>query len=152
MSAAPPDIESIRHHYACVVLLTEAGRVIGVRRDDVATIDNPGKTAFFGGAVEEGETPEYAAWRELTLEETNIAIPANRLKHYKDDVCWRSLTGEWEVRHFYYAHIREADLTRLQVFEGAGWTIISGPDDKSLVEDHRAIVATLFADLRLGRL
>src|SRR4051794_17913762 len=104
-AGAKPDPADIAHHYAGVFLITDAGTVVGQRRHDIPTIDNPGKLASFGGTVEPGERPVDAAWRELTLEETNVSIERDEIFHLLDDIAWRALTAEWEVRHFYYAFI-----------------------------------------------
>jgi 8-oxo-dGTP pyrophosphatase MutT (NUDIX family) len=118
--------------------------VIGQRRDDSPAIDNPGKVAAFGGAVEKGEDPLHAAWREVT-EETNLRLDMNAVRYLTTDVARRSLTGGWEVRHFFYAKITDSQLAGLEVYEGAGWAAIPGPDHADLIDSWRAATALLFA-------
>jgi len=151
MSGTPPRPEDIRHHYAGVFLVAPDDRVIGQRRDDIPTIDNPGKVGAFGGTVEDGEDSRKAAWRELTQEETNLRLPLDQIRYLTDDVAWRELTGEWEVRYFFYAPITERQLEALEVFEGAGWALISGPEDADLIDSWRACTRTLFQRLARER-
>jgi len=124
-----PPIEDIKHHYAGVFLVTDTGKVIGQHRDDKPTIDNPGSIGLFGGAVEEGEDPSEAAFRELG-EETNLKVRKEDIHHLMDRVAWRKFTGEWEVKHFYYAFIKEVDLKTLEVYEGQGWEYINDSDPR----------------------
>lgn len=90
-----------KHHYAGVLIVTDASRLIGQQRDNKPNIGNPGKIATFGGTVEAGEDYLHAAWRELVEEETNLIIPITSLEHLIEDISWRPLTCEWEARHFY---------------------------------------------------
>src|SRR5580765_2846241 len=100
-----PDQQKITHQYAGVLLLTTSGKVIGQRRDDIPTIDDPGKTSIFGGAIEEGEEPRMAAWRELVQEETNLQLRVEDLKPFWEVTAWRAFTKEWERRYFFTATI-----------------------------------------------
>jgi 8-oxo-dGTP pyrophosphatase MutT (NUDIX family) len=143
----PPERDQVEHHYAGVFLVSPGRRVIGQRRDDKPTIDNPGKVGAFGGTVEAGEDPRKAAWRELTQEETNLRLSLEEIRYLTDDVAWRKLTAEWEVRHFFYASITQRQLEELEVFEGAGWAPISGPEDPELIDTWRACTRMLFERL-----
>jgi 8-oxo-dGTP pyrophosphatase MutT (NUDIX family) len=136
--------DRIRHRYAGVFLLASGKRVVGQRRDDIPSIDNPGKVAAFGGTVEEGEDPRSAAWRELTQEETNLRLSMRDIHGLTKDIAWRELTAEWEVRFFFYAAISDRQLDSLEVFEGAGWALISGPDDPDLIDSWRDPTRLLF--------
>jgi 8-oxo-dGTP pyrophosphatase MutT (NUDIX family) len=144
-----PSPEAIKHHFAGIFLVTETGKVVGQQRDDIPTIDNPGKVAAFGGTVEEEETPLVAVWRELIDEETNLKVSKEDIVHLADDVAWRKLTGEWEVRHFYYVPIKEEVLRTMEVYEGQGWAFIAGPDDPKLIDTWVPIVRLLFEKLGL---
>lgn len=145
-----PNTDKIKHDYAGVFLITESGKVIGQKRDNKPTIDYPDKVGIFGGAVEEGESPLDAAWRELTQEETNIKMDKKDIKHLLDDIAWRELTKEWEVRHFYYAYIKNEALDKLEVYEGQGWAYISGPNEPDLIESGQPVTKQLFDKLGLA--
>lgn len=141
--------EEIKHHFAGIFLITEDQRVIGQQRDDKPTIDNPGKVAAFGGTVEDGESPLTAVMRELTLEETNLRISEQDIHHLVDDVAWRKLTSEWEVRHFYYTNIDQSQLENLEVYEGQGWAYINDPEDPNVIDTWKPIIKQLFQTLDL---
>jgi 8-oxo-dGTP pyrophosphatase MutT (NUDIX family) len=147
VAGAAPSIDEIRHHYAGVFLIAPHGRVIGQRRDDIPTIDNPGRVAAFGGTVEDSEEPREAVWRELTQEETNLHIRPDDLCDLISDVAWRKLTSEWEVRHFFYVAITDTQLQGLEVFEGAGWAYIESPEDPHLIDSWRPVTRLLFERL-----
>jgi 8-oxo-dGTP pyrophosphatase MutT (NUDIX family) len=145
----PPAIEDIHHHYGGVFLITPDKKVVGQHRDDKVGIDNPGRVGPFGGAVEPGEEPLTAAWRELVKEETNLSIPKQDIHHLCDEVAWRELTEEWEVLHCYYTYIDQRELENLDVYEGQGWKYITGPDDPQLSAPAISIVKKLFQALSL---
>jgi len=144
-----PKLEDIKHHFAGVFLITKSGKVVGQQRNDKPAIDNPGKVSAFGGTVEPSEDSLTAAWRELIQEETNLKLGKKDINHLVDDVAWRKLTGEWEVRHFYYAYIEDTELAGMEVYEGQGWAYISGPDDSKLADSWKRVVKRLFEDLGL---
>ncbi len=132
----------ITHHYAGVLLVTDSGKLIGQQRDDKPGIDNPGKIATFGGTVEAGEGYRKAAWRELVQEETNLKLEESSLKLFLEDKAWRPLTSEWEARHFFFAIISDADLEKLEVYEGQGWAQIQDDKDQRLVDSWRNVIKT----------
>lgn len=143
----PPRLATIKHRYAGIFLITPDRKVIGQRRDDKPGIDNPGKVGIFGGAVEAGERPHEAVWRELVQEETNLQLATEAIKPFWQETAWRTLTQEWERRHFFTAAISEQDLQHLKVYEGQGWAYINGPNDPALPETLRPAVQRLFAEL-----
>ena len=136
-------VPDVSHSYAGVFLVTDAGRVIGQRRDNIVGIDNPGGVGPFGGTVEEGEDPHQAAWRELTAEETNLVVAAEELQPWHTDTVWRALTAEWERRHLYFVLIPDRLLATLEIYEGAGWAVVSNSDDPVLIDSYRPVVRRL---------
>lgn len=145
-----PEPEQIKHHFAGIFLVTKSGKVVGQQRDDKPTIDNPGKVSAFGGTVEDNEDPLTAVLRDLTQEETNLKVSEQDVHHLIDDVAWRKLTNEWEVRHFYYVYIDERILESLEVYEGQGWAYIHGPEDPNVIDTWIPIVSLLFEKLHLS--
>lgn len=127
------------HHYAGVLLVTDTGKLICQQRDDNPNIDNPGKVATFGGAVEDGENYRHAAWREL-IEETNLEVLEESLEPFFNDISWRELTNEFASRHFYFMKISDNELSSLNVYEGKGWVKILGEDDPRLVDTWRNVI------------
>ena len=128
---------STTHDYAGILLVTSDGRFVCQQRDDKPGIDNPGKVATFGGTVEEGETPRYAAWRELTREETNLSLAEEDLTLYYQDVAHRPLTDEYESRHFFFTRISDEQLDSLEVYEGQRWVYVDDENDTRLVDSWR---------------
>lgn len=133
-------LDHIKHHYAAVLIVAEDGRLIGQQRDNKAGIDHPGKVGMFGGTVEQGETPRFAAWRELVQEETNLEFNESSLELFLEDKGWRELTQEWEARHFYYVKISDEQLNNLEVYEGQDWAEIKSSEDPSLVPVIRPVI------------
>lgn len=147
-----PNIDKIEHRYAGIIIVTDSRKIIGQRRDDIPGIDSPGKISTFGGAVEPGEDPLNAAWRELTQEESNLKLSIEDIKPLFTDTAWRQLTNEWEVRYFYVVRISDKTLENMQVYEGPGWTIINSPDDPDISDLWRSVFAKaieLLADKNL---
>lgn len=144
-----PSADKVKHHFAGIFLITTSGKVVGQRRDNKPNIDNPNKVGTFGGTVEESEDPLSAVWRELTQEETNLKIDKDNISSLLEDVAWRELTNEWEVRHFYYAKINDEELEGMQVYEGQGWAYITSPNDPDLIELWRPATKQLFETLGL---
>lgn len=136
----------MRHAYAGVFLVVDE-TVIGLLRDDVAGIDNPGRIGPFGGTVEPGEEPLAAAWRELVEEETNLRLAPEDLEPFTSDVAWRALTEEWEDRHVFVARVSPAALAALEIYEGRQWATIASADDRLLIDSYRDVLARLLRDV-----
>lgn len=68
-----PGEPRIARRVACVLLVNAEGDVLIQHRSDDAPVA-PGLWALSGGGIEEGETPEEAARREL-LEEAGLTVP-----------------------------------------------------------------------------
>lgn len=111
------------------LLVTPAGEVLLQQRDHKPGILYPGAWTFFGGAVEEGETPEDAAHREM-MEELEIDLP---LRYWLTYTCpIRSIPGELDV----IVHVYEGDLDRpvdsLTLHEGQAMALYDESAAKTL--------------------
>ena len=97
-------------------ILYQDGKFLLQLRDNIPTIVHPGYWAFFGGHIEENETPEVAVKRELE-EEIGYAPPK---------ILWFDTFPTPEViRHIYYGELT-VDIDRLVLNEGWDmglWTI-----------------------------
>lgn len=71
-------MKSRTRDYAGVLLVSKDGRLLLQRRDKTPTIKNPGMITTFGGSVENGETAEECAIRELE-EELGLSLTKNDL-------------------------------------------------------------------------
>jgi 8-oxo-dGTP pyrophosphatase MutT (NUDIX family) len=104
-----------------ILLIRKDGSVILQVRDNKPGITNPGLIASFGGHIEDGEEPIDAAVREIN-EETNLQLHKDQLEFYRKCHKTREIHGEdWDVYYFAAKNISERGL---EVFEGAGYTII----------------------------
>jgi len=79
-------------HESVAILVTDVkGQLYLQKRDDNA-IKNAGLISFFGGAVEQGETPKQAAERELK-EELSLDVPLHLVGEYKLHKNLYSMSG-----------------------------------------------------------
>lgn len=107
------------------VLLVQDDQYVLQHRDDIQTIADPGTYSLWGGAMEDKETPEQGALREL-LEETCLDLSEDRLRH----LCSTRVTGygptsfgDPVVEHIFVAEI--SPETTLTVREGQGLVKLS---------------------------
>lgn len=97
-------------------ILHQNGKFLLQLRDNIPTIFYPGYWAFFGGHIEENETPEFAVKRELQ-EEIGYAPPViSRFDTFPTPEV---------IRHIYYGELT-VDIGRLVLSEGWDmglWTV-----------------------------
>jgi 8-oxo-dGTP pyrophosphatase MutT (NUDIX family) len=104
-----------------IILARGDGSVILQVRDDKPGITNPGLISTFGGHIEDGEEPKEAAVREIN-EETNLNLTLDDLELFGKYHKTREVHGEgWDVYYFVAKNVSEKDL---EVYEGAGYTIL----------------------------
>ena len=104
-----------RTRTTAVLVFNAFGRVLLQKRDDIPTIQEPGKWDVWGGHCEAGETFEACTIRELR-EEIGLEITDPRALKF---LMRRSLDGREE---FVFAYLFDADDTP-PVYEGerADW-------------------------------
>ncbi len=119
------------------VILHQGGRVLLQHRDDRPDIRWPGAWAIFGGHVEDDETPETAALREMEEElELRLQGPLPLVYH--------AVSGDRE--RFFYAAELPVPLEALTLREGQGMALLS-PEELEVypvVPLHREIVREFF--------
>ncbi len=109
-----------------ILLVRSDGAVILQLRDDKPGISNPGLISSFGGHIEDGEEPIDAAVREIN-EETNLGIIKDQLQSYRTCHKTKEIHGEdWDVYYFAVSDVTEKGL---EVYEGAGYTIIRNKEE-----------------------
>jgi 8-oxo-dGTP diphosphatase len=101
------------HHFASVALVDRQGRVLLQERDSRPLLD-PDRWGYPGGAVEQGETYEQAAYRELE-EETGVLLAPGSLELVGELRFWSEPCGETDELRLYAAG---TDRTGVECHEG----------------------------------
>ncbi len=98
-----------RPHDSALVLLVDAQRRILLQHRDAHAARFPNTWGFVGGSIEDGETPEQAAYREVQ-EETGLMITAPLTLFMR--FPWTSTEGQRLLWYVFYAptEAREEDL------------------------------------------
>lgn len=121
------------------VILVRNGAVLLQHRDDIPTIRFPGCWAIFGGHVEEDESPEAAARREIEEELCcRLEGPLTLVHHSQND------DGR---ERFFFAAPLPVPLSELTLCEGQGMALLR-PDEFDaypLVPLHREILLRYLA-------
>ncbi|WP_323791072.1 NUDIX domain-containing protein [Nocardioides sp.] len=100
------------HHFASATLVDRRGWILLQERDEHPRID-PEKWGFPGGGVEDGETYEVAAYRELA-EETGVALDGG-LERFGRFQFFSSACGEDDEFELFAA---ATDRTEVECHEG----------------------------------
>ncbi len=129
--------------YAGVLLITPEGKVLMQQRDNNPNIMNPELVTTFGGSVEEGETPEQTAIREMK-EEVFLNLSTEDISFFKIFEKNKIIHGEDITCYIYIA--KDIDKNNLVVREGKGFVEISKDDNlndykfsilaKEILEDY----------------
>ncbi len=93
--------------FASVLLVDREGRLLLQERDEHAVID-PERWGLPGGHVEDGESPEAAAYRELS-EETGVLLAPGTLEPYDDLEVWHEAYRSLDTVHLFAAGCDLAD-------------------------------------------
>lgn len=101
------------HTFASVALVGPGGRILLQERDSAPLID-PDRWGYPGGSVEEGETFEQAAYRELE-EETGVRLAPGSLEPVGEFEFWSEACGG-EDRFGLFA--AGTDRTEVECHEG----------------------------------
>ena len=140
------DLGSGRRTYASVMLVDEHGALLLQHRDAHAP-RAPLRWGMVGGAVEAGESPEEAAYRELR-EETGIVLGPGELELWSSDSFTWSDGSDADYRVF----VAATSLTDADVVLGEGLAIVFVPASEvaalPLTESGRHFVLRLLASDR----
>lgn len=134
-------------HMASFILYTSDGRVLLQQRDDKPGLAYAGYWTIFGGAVEDGETPETAAHRELR-EELDLSLP---LAHFETYTCpVRSIPGELDVLVHVYTAQLDRPVEALTLHEGQGMALFDAESaaQLDLAFQKSPVLARYFASRR----
>jgi 8-oxo-dGTP pyrophosphatase MutT (NUDIX family) len=132
-----PSIDDVKIRVAAVILY-QGERVLLQHRDDLPDIAWPNHWAIFGGRIEDGETPEEGALREIEEElELRLAPPLALVHQGIDGIRER----------FVYAARLLVPLESLTLLEGQGMALLSHAEMEAypLAPAHRVILNQFFA-------
>lgn len=103
-------------HNVALGILYQQGKFLLQLRDDIPNIAHPGKWAFFGGHIEENESPDVAIKRELAEEIGYVPPVISRFNTFPTPEV---------IRHIYYGELT-VDINQLVLNEGWDmglWTV-----------------------------
>ncbi len=146
-------LDKVIRRVATVLLVDGAGRALLQLRSADAPA-SPGKWSFPGGGIEEGETPEEAARREL-LEETGLLVDGE-LALYWSGMRPSTSRVSGLVEYFIYTAPTDARQEDIVIGEGEAMEFIA-PEDAlalDLAATARELLPEFFASetyLRLAR-
>ncbi|GAB3859764.1 NUDIX domain-containing protein [Dactylosporangium cerinum] len=127
----------IERRVAVVFLVDPQGRVLMQHRDSHAKV-SPNQWAMPGGKIEEGETPEEAARREVQ-EETGLTVTT--LEHYVTSTRPSVTTADGLVEmHVYCA---PTDATQDEIVLGEGQAMVFLTPEEALARDLGVTAALL---------
>lgn len=115
--------------FASVLLVDRQGRLLLQERDEHAVID-PERWGLPGGHVEDGESPEEAAHRELS-EETGVSLTPGELEPYVDLEVWHEAYRSLDPVHLFAAACDLADAD-IECREGRQMVFVTPADARAL--------------------
>jgi len=125
ISEVKVELSSLKKKYADAIVYNQKGEILFLLRGNETGFE-PGKLGLPGGHIDEGETPEEAAKREL-LEETNlVAVSCSQI-----GVC---KTNDVEI-YYYEIRVDEKDLLILDTEEHFNykWLLIEDLKDDEMI-------------------
>lgn len=124
----------MRRDVTLLILYDAEQRILLQHRTDDAPFA-PGYWAFFGGGIEEGETPEQALDREI-LEELchEVKTPKLLIKQQY------SMTGREGIKHIYTEYCSDKNHLRLYEGQNWGWFTLEETQQLKMTETDRKVI------------
>ena len=102
------------------VLVVQGGQYVLQHRDNTPQISQPDTYSIWGGTMENNETPEEAAKREL-LEETGVSITSKQLISLGDrDIVSTGPKTKGQPAHVWMFAVELDNIQSVECFEGQG--------------------------------
>lgn len=108
-----------------IILVNDRDEVLLQQRDDKPDLRYPGHWTFFGGAVEDNESPDEAIRREL-VEELKLSLEPRFWMHYECPA--RTIPGQVVTTNFMYVTRFNRDLDTLTLLEGQDMRYFAAED------------------------
>ena len=111
------------------IIATDDGSLLLQLRDDSPAIFFPNHWGFFGGAIEQGETPKDAVAREVE-EELTLVVDKNRFSD-----CGKiemQISNFCLFRYFFYVKLSQHEIATIRLTEGQEFGIFSSAEINSL--------------------
>lgn len=135
--------ENVGSFKAAVVLLKDHyGRILLQFRDDFSHVKSGGRWGYFGGEIEEGETPRQAVIREI-VEEIGVPIPSSAFHPFVRILS----TSQKGHQHYVFICNRPISPSEIKLAEGAGFAFLQKDqlDQFDLIPVVRQVVDRYFA-------
>lgn len=114
---------------SCCIIAEDNGSLLLQLRDDSPAIFFPNRWGFFGGAIEQGETPKDAVAREVE-EELTLAVDKNR---FCDCGKIEIQISDFSLfRYFFFLKLSPHEIATIKLTEGKEFGIFSPCEIKSL--------------------
>ncbi len=135
----------MEQHFAVVVLVLPSGEVVLQRRTDDAPYA-PGMLGMFGGAVEDGESPDEAVRREIR-EETSLGLGDVQL--IKRAVVMMPPGDDHPGTRAIHVYVGQIEAADFAVYEGVRAEVHAPGDLESRADVARPVLPVLRAALPL---
>ena len=135
--------EIIEKEVACIILFDKDKRMLLQHRTEDAR-DLPGYWAFFGGKVEEGETPREAAVREVFEELEFVSIKPLRAMRQRF-----VLSGRKMMKNVFMEYCKDKSKLRLNEGQGWGWFGLAEMHKLKMVFHDREVVQYVDSKLQV---
>jgi len=135
---------------ADAIIVTDTGRYLMKRRDDLPWLVFPNQWSLFGGGIEPGETPEDALRREV---EEELGFRAGAVEFFTEWRLTLPFPEPWAVHVYYYVvPVSETDVKKFTLLEGAEMALFRAEELGRLQNIIPVALAVVLLHARRGML